>query len=205
MKKKHIARGGSCGLTLIEVAFTSLVISVVAFAVFGSLSRGIDIWSRVQGVFPQEDVAIFFDKIEVDLANSFRYPDLRLTGNATSLAFPTFVVSRPPGPQGGMIGMASYVFDDAGGEIQRAAANYSEMYEAKEGPRSVILRHVEHLAFSYLFFNKEEERYIWAAEWPPVDAEPEDTSLPLAVRIVLNLHYENKSQEYTTAVFLPVA
>lgn len=205
MKKKQIAKRGACGLTLIEVAFASLVVSIVAFAVYGTLSRGIDIWRRVHGVFPQEDVAIFFEKITVDLENSFRYPDLKLTGNATYLTFATFVLPRPPEPNVETMGTASYVFDDSRREIQKGTASYSEVYEAKEGGRSAVLQHVEHLAFSYLFFNKEEERYVWGEAWPPGDVELEGVFLPLAVRIVLRLHDENKSQEYTTAVFLPVA
>ena len=199
MKKKS-------GLTLIEVSLTVVLASVVALAVYSTLSFGVRIWQRFQAGMAEEDAALFFSKAGDEFENTLIYAGLKFHGNQTSLTFPTIISSRfhyahtGQGPV-----LVSYVFDDSDGVIKKAYYSLVDIYNGDDPALLPVLDGIESLGFSYYFFDNETEEYLWSGDWPPSEGVPRYSAFPLAVRLALSFQKGDKTYEYNQTVSLPLA
>ncbi|MBI5872524.1 MAG: hypothetical protein HZB36_00025 [Candidatus Omnitrophica bacterium] len=194
------------GFTLVEVALTVGLTSIIALSIYASLSYGLTIWQRVQAGLAEEDAALFFSKLNDELDDVFKYPGFELVGNSSEVKFPTIISDSLHYPDTGRgLGMVKYVFDENAGSIQKAHLSISDIYEGRQPLPTSVLADISALTFSYYFLDKEKEAYIWSAEWPPQEGAPENPVLPLAVRIGLSFQKGDRIYEYNQTFSLPLA
>ena len=82
------------GFTLIELVLVTAILAVIGMAVYGTFSNGLNIWEKVTEDSVEEDIYLFFEKISVDLRNSFKLTGLRFKGGKTKVSFPSMIKYR---------------------------------------------------------------------------------------------------------------
>ena len=192
------------GFTLIEVSFTVLLTALIALAVFGMLSAGIDLWGIIQRSQPEEDVAILFDKMGDELKNAFEFHGIPFEANGTFFSFPTMIRVRRGNETTAAIGVVQYIFRPSEHEVQRSQRSYGEFSrKASVSPRPV-LKEAGDFAVTFYFFDETKKEYAWSQEWPPRGMFfIGDGDFPLAVRISLELNGGNATRAYEKTVFFP--
>jgi len=78
----------SKGFTLIELLIVTVILAVIAGAIFATFSAGIKIWQRTNEMLPQEDINIFSARLERDLRNVIKFSNLNFTGKEEKISFP---------------------------------------------------------------------------------------------------------------------
>jgi prepilin-type N-terminal cleavage/methylation domain-containing protein len=194
------------GFTLVEVALTVVLASVIALAIYATLSYGLKIAQRVQGRMAEEDAAFFFTQMTEEFQNSFPYATLKFSGNPFSVAFPTIVSDKRLLPQAGRgPGMVRYLFDEKRGLVERAPSSYSNVYKNDVPEARPVISGVETLEFAYYFFNQEKGEYLWSGTWPPQEGTSLSPDFPLAVRVTLIFKEKERFYEYHQTIPLPMA
>ena len=99
------------GFTLIELVLVTAILAVIGMAVYGTFSNGINIWKKVTEDSVVEDVNLFFEKISVDLRNSFKLTGIRFKGERTRISFPSRIKYSGKDGIENTIGQISYSLD----------------------------------------------------------------------------------------------
>jgi prepilin-type N-terminal cleavage/methylation domain-containing protein len=170
-KKNH-------GFTLVELLIVCVLLSIISLAIYGTLSKGVDIWEKVNTQIYQEDFSIFLEKLTSDLRNSFEYADLAFAGSEDKLEFATFVDN--PRLAARTVGKVIYFYSSSEKMINRRQLDYSQIYQNTLVPSQDALGEVGSLRFSYYFFDSEKKEYVWNDVW-------ENEGVPEAVRIEIEI------------------
>lgn len=146
------------GFTFIEIMVVVALWAALGGLVFKTLSQGLRIWQRSQQVGIESDIAIFFEKLEHDLLNAFRYTRLPFEGKEYSLAFASFVDPAPGAvileradAQHRQMGKVEYSFDLARKCIIRRQSVYPQALLEHYDPPRTLVEAVEGLKFRYYF------------------------------------------------------
>ena len=142
--------------TLVEAVLIVSILSVIGLALFHSFSDGIKIWERSRQFFAEEDVAIFFDKIEHDLKNCFFYSQIPFEGKEERLRFATRVKAFQPGE--GM-GSVEYYFDPFKQNIYRREANYGQALKNYFSKERLLASHLQSVRFFYYSAESHESNF----------------------------------------------
>ncbi|MFC1807264.1 hypothetical protein ACFL0T_02720 [Candidatus Omnitrophota bacterium] len=164
-------------------------------AIYSSLSSGLRIWNRINIEVPEENVNILFDKLRVDLRNSFEYNGMIFSGGIEGVEFPTIVGSRQLGAK--TVGRISYKYDSFARALKRVQRDYAQVYADKGGFEGYVLTGLRRIRFSYYSFDEQKREYIWKKEWA-------SGFLPLAVRVEVELDRES-DEKFVSTISLPVA
>lgn len=202
--KQRIRRSGA--FTLVETALVVSIVAVIGLAVFHALANGLEVWKRSRALSADEDVAIFFDKLERDLHNSFRYQKLPFKGDGLHLTFPT-IVHAPVDPKHpewdtdeyvDLMGLVEYRFDASEQGVYRRQANYGQaMSKEFEDPR-LLAGHIKGLRFRYYYINPGDEKGELVDEY--------EGELPSAVLVMLEFDEPTGgTRTLTRLVNLPAA
>lgn len=168
----------NAAFTLVELLVVCIILSVVSLAIYGTLSNGVDIWSRLNSPIYDEDISIFFEKFTSDLRNAFDFENLAFAGTGDRLEFATFVDS--PRLLSRTVGKVIYFYDASEQAIARQKLDYSQIYRDAMIKPSYGLKKVKSLKFTYYFFDDDNKEYLWQNEW-------QDKGLPEAVRIEIEI------------------
>ncbi len=153
----------SKGLTLIEMLLAVSLLSVLSVAIYQSFSNGIKVWDRAREFVVEEDISIFFDKLESDLNNIVKFSQIVFKGEEKELEFCS-VVRTPQDPhfkdsEGvfiDQIGKVQYFYDRLKKGIYRRQSNYSEsLYEKVKIDGRLMISQVEDLEIKYHFSSSE--------------------------------------------------
>ena len=156
------------GFTLIEMLIVVSLFSLVSLAIYTSIASGLNVWDRSRGRIIEEDIAIFFDKISMDLRNSFFYSKIEPVGSKNRFSFPCRVwvpadsrLGLAKGEYVEQLGKVEYFFDRNKHQLIRRIANYSQALADDYGSSQALLNRVEDVYFRYFYFwdNKEVEAY----------------------------------------------
>lgn len=190
------------GFTLIEVLLAASLASVVGIAVYANLASGINMMRRVVETSPEEDLAIFFEKFERELQNSFHYKEIQFKGDPETFSFASRIISDPllGGDEG--IGRIAYYFNSSEKGIGRLEQNIHEVFDEREGSERTVLRDVSDLMFEYLGYDDTRSAYVWAEVWDPVERKG---ALPTAIKIKFIRKTETGSSVVTHHVLIPSA
>ena len=195
------------GFTLIEVLLVSMLLSVVALAVFKAFSDGVALWKRVNVESRDEDLNIFFSDVTARLTSAFVHASVRFEGGRDRIAFPAIVPFEFEDGVRGTVGRVMYFYDGADDSICVEQADYSRVYEGRRGTIRSLLKGAVSLRFSYYCRDPEEKKFLWVREWRkdelPANVDAEKT-LPVAVKITVEFREGNEYKEYTRTVALPV-
>lgn len=143
--------------TLIEVLLVSTLIAVLGLAVFQSFANGLKLWSRAQRLNREADVAIFLDKMGVDLRSSVSITGIGFKGTSEKVSFPAIVLtnadpnsSRAPEGLIDQIGAVQYRYEPGDHIIYRRQANYSQALKGNWSlDESAIVSGIDALDFHY--------------------------------------------------------
>jgi hypothetical protein len=184
--------------TLVEMAISAGLVVVIGLVVFSVLASGLRIWQRANTPYIGEDINIFFEKIAVDLRNSFAYEDIEFTGSPDDVRFATLVKtnSQYPGLDRG-IGEVIYFFDKDKEIITKNKRNLSQLFLEEEADPQVVLTNVTECVFSYYYYDPIKEEYFWLEEWSFED-------FPLAVSIKLKVECGKMIYEFSRALRIVV-
>lgn len=185
--------------TLIEMIISVGLVVVIGMVVYSVLASGLSIWQRANTSYIGEDINIFFEKIAVDLRNSFVYEDIGFTGTDHNVKFATVVStnSKYPGLGRG-VGEAEYLFDEDKESIIRNKRNLSQIFLEKEVVPQVLLSNVTECVFLYYYYDPIKEEYFWLDEWSS------GKGLPLAVSIKFKVEGEKTIYEFSRTLRIQV-
>lgn len=189
-------RKSSFGFTFIELILVITLLSVVSLAMFAVFNNGIKIWQRINKQLPQEDIAIFLDKFNRDLRNSFEFEGIKFTGGRQEISFATLVSSRQLGCR--TVGRVTYSYQPFEARLSRRQDDFSQAFSSQENEFSQPLNNIKSLKFQYYFYNQDAKEYLWLDDWGK-------DSLPLAVRIELETGDTGQIRKFTQTVGLPLA
>jgi prepilin-type N-terminal cleavage/methylation domain-containing protein len=202
MNLRHARReppGGSKGFTLLEMLIVLVLVSLVGLVIASTLSNGIKIWQRLNQSVEQEEINIFFEYLTGELHSTFAFSTIGFQGAEDKVSFATIVTSKNLGcVQTGAVGEVVYVYDEISKQLTKEERDYSQIYKGTSGSKRDLLKNLESLKFSYYFYDKEMDEYIWAEEW-------EEEGLPLAIRVELEFGDGRKIKKITRTIDIPIS
>jgi len=150
-----VRAGTQRSLTLVELLLVTSIMAALSIAIFQTFFNGIDVWKRSLRVSADEDILIFFDKLNNDLAHAVNFSGFTFEGAERSLTVPT-VVNVPMTRSGSR--EIEYVFQQPGmvrysfrndGELTREVAYYGRALKKEFGAPMIMARGVAGVDFSY--------------------------------------------------------
>ena len=195
------------GFTLIELVLVTAILAVIGMAVYGTFSNGLNIWEKVTEDSVEEDIYLFFEKISVDLRNSFKLTGLRFKGGKTKVSFPSMIKYKGEDGLENTIGEVTYYIDRKKKALMRREANYSEIYRKKPGFVRMLSENISSLQFKYYVYEEKYKKYAWVTDWQLSDeyfGEVVEETLPLVVKIEIGIPGEKGEQKFVKTVQLPM-
>jgi len=196
------------GFTLIELILVTAILAVIGMAVFGTFANGIKIWRTVTQESINEDINIFFEKISLDLRNSFKLTEIRFRGGKNKVSFPVKIKTRDDDGIKDSIGEVTYSYDRRKKTINKRQATYSEVYRKKPGKRRILKEEISSLNFKYFVYDPDRKRYSWVTSWQEEDltlGRQVEENLPLIVRIEVGIPKTQGEQKFVKNVAIPSA
>ena len=195
------------GFTLIELVLVTAILAVIGMAVYGTFSNGLNIWEKVTEDSVEEDIYLFFEKISVDLRNSFKLTGLRFKGGKTKVSFPSKIKYKGEDGLENTIGEITYYIDQKKKTLMRREANYSEVYRKKPGFVRILSENISSLQFKYYVYEEKYKKYAWVTDWQLSDeffGEVVEETLPLVVKIEIGIPGEKGERKFVKTVQLPM-
>lgn len=197
----------SKGFTFVEVMVVAGILSVVGLALGVAVNNGLTIWSRINDIVLEEDIAIFLERFTADINNVIQYKGIGFEGKDIMFSAPGLIVSE----DGRVLpGRFSYYFDERKMTINRRSADVIQLYQAKEDRlvSKILLSNVAKVRFMYYLLDRKNEIYTWMEEWG-VDkwgiVDESSIDLPSAVRIQVTLMKGREEIKYAKTVDIPIA
>lgn len=192
--------------TLIELLISSVLIAVVALAIYTALSSGISLWARTNSAgIQKERVIILLERLAREWRNSIKFSGIDFEGTQDTLSFPaliTQIYSEAETSQPFIIhlpGRITYRFDEDDETILYQRLTYKELNsdiesedisEESMGTR-IEISNIKSLLFSYYKYDEEEEEWVWDEAWPDAPTRP------IAIKIEIALKGEKYVPEET--------
>lgn len=144
--------------TLIEMLLVASLLSVTGLAVYHSIATGLRVWEYSRRYSAEEDVAVFFEKLSLDLQNTYRYGGIVFEGKAEKVFIPTIVrtpIDKKISASGDIIeqmGGAEYFLQKGEKSICLRQANYSQALKKKFFQPRTLAKPIENLKFTYYYY-----------------------------------------------------
>lgn len=209
-RNRHRRRSFLTGFTFIELLLVTSLLSVIGLSIYATFTNGINFWLRINEKQATEDVVIFFDRISLDLRNSFRYTGIDFRGTDDRVSFP--VIGEFQGRHGKTkgIGRVEYFFDAGVDSIKTRESNYSEVYKDKASPERELVTDIESLSFRYYYYDPDQKEYLWETSWQEKEDDErfgivQEKKLPLAVKIMVEFKDGRLMRKFQRTVFVPAS
>lgn len=192
MIKKRRYRGG---FTLIEMMVVIVSMTVLALAIYSTLSSGVKIWQRLGSEVSAEDVDIFFEKLTADLRSAVVYKAIDFSGEEDGFSLPALVASQRLNIK--TVGKVEYSFDSGKKIVRRSVTDFSGI-SREESPTTIqeVLRDVTSLRFEYYVYDKALKQYLWQSGW--------SEKVPIAIKVELEMERDGKSVNFAQTVGIPI-
>ncbi|MBN2452968.1 MAG: prepilin-type N-terminal cleavage/methylation domain-containing protein [Candidatus Omnitrophica bacterium] len=185
MRLKRIP--GRAGFTLIEILIAITTFTIIAAAIYSSLSAGLRMWRRSNTMIGElQSARVFFSLASSDLRNAVIYnPEgVNFEGSGSGMAFMSIVTGggreRTRGPE---LAKVAYYLDARTKTVKRIVAGKARGFDIYKASPAVVFGEVEDkaLAFEYCYKSKfGKTGYEWKNKW-------QDTGkIPIGVRIRVN-------------------
>ncbi len=194
--KKNLKKNRK-GFSLIELLIALTIIPVIAVVLYGNLSSGLKIWTKLNYGLEDEDRAIFIHKISRDCLQAFKYANIEFLGEKQQLQFASQINAREVfgGDRG--IGQIAYSYDASKKQILRVEKDVGQLFKNKLGKKSILLANVEKFSINYFYQDPATKQYLWVDEWP------DPATLPVAVRFYWETGSWDERKTYQKTIFIP--
>ncbi len=197
--------------TFIEISLVAAILSIIALAIYASLSSGTKVWKRASAKSLEAEASIFFDKISNDLRNWLPFSGVTCRGDKTELYFSliqegSYVKGTQAVQDDGTLkeesvpdfGAVRYYFDRQKSCVYREYTDYPALSSKKESkPRLVpILENVLSFSFEYYYFDVADRKGSWS--------DVLENAVPSAVRIEIAFTESGHIRKMTKTVALYV-
>ena len=186
----------SFGFTFIELILVTAILAVVSLAIYTTFNNGIKIWQRINKQLPEEDVDIFFDKFARDLRNTSKFRGINFIGKEDRIEFASLINSRQLKKR--TVGQVIYFYDTSVGILKREQRDFSQVFTGQEGLVTWALINFKSLKLQYYVYDREKKEYLWQEECLT-------GTMPLAVRIDLELKDGTQIHKFTKTVSIPIS
>jgi len=186
----------SFGFTFIELILVTAILAVVSLAIYTTFNNGIKIWQRINKQLPEEDVDIFFDKFARDLRNTSKFRGINFIGKEDRIEFASLINSRQLKKR--TIGQVIYFYDTSVEILKREQRDFSQVFTGQEGLVTWALINFKSLKLQYYVYDREKKEYLWQEECLT-------GTMPLAVRIDLELKDGTQIHKFTKTVSIPIS
>ena len=186
--------------TLIEILLVLSLLSMISIAVFRTLANGLKIWDKRSKSAMQEDVLIFFEKINVDLQNTVTYSKIPFEGKRQRISFASVIkipvderIRSEKDEYTDQIGRVEYDFDKSQKALYRRQANYSQALKNKFGPKRLLVQGLSSVEFVY-GYKKGNSYFLFE--------EAQEGGIPAMIRV--KLHFLDGHEEKDTMRFMVI-
>lgn len=155
---------------------------------------------RLAETSAEEDLAIFFEKFDRELENSFHQKEIPFEGEKDKFSFATTVLSEPL--LGGERGIGRVTYSSSQGAIVRRQQNVHDIFDEKDGAEKAVLQGVSDFHLEYFGYESSESRYLWSEDWDPVGKKG---TVPIAVKVQFLFKSENGETRVERNILIPVA
>lgn len=193
------------GLTFVEVLLASAMVAVIAAAVYGMLANGIKVWQKVNTETTQVDINILCSRLELDLKNCIKFPDIAFEGDISSFSFPAIISqSAEENDFSEQVGRVSYFFDAAVRSVTRKYTDYRQLRKSGDTPARPLLNEVDFMGISYYFYDAEKQVFLWSSEWPPEELKEGSDCYPHSVCVSLLLRCNQTVEKRSKTIDIPI-
>src|SRR3989338_755284 len=119
---RYLIRVKAGAFTLIEMLLVMCMLYFISAAIYTTFASGVKIWIRVNKAAPQADVNIFFEKLESDARNSFKFTGIKFMFKDDHFELATLVASSELKCRS--VGKAVYAYDGGERSLNRAEMDY---------------------------------------------------------------------------------
>ncbi|MFA4991260.1 MAG: prepilin-type N-terminal cleavage/methylation domain-containing protein [Candidatus Omnitrophota bacterium] len=184
------------GLTLVELLIVTAILFVISLGIYATFNNGVNIWQRLNGEVPQEDLYILFDKFGSDVRNCLRFKGIDFYGYEDEVGFAGIVDSA--GLRGRTVGAISYFYDTQMSAAVRKEKDFSQVYADQGGAVREFSKNIKSLRFQYYSYDTVRKEYIWQDQWIK-------EGFPLAVCMEVEFTHGKEVLMFTKTVNIPVA
>ncbi|MGD0335821.1 MAG: type II secretion system protein GspJ [Candidatus Omnitrophota bacterium] len=182
------------GFTLVELLIASSIATIIILSLYSAFQTGISSYKRADSVFEvSTNARIAFNRIELDLKNSFQYTqnDSHFKGTAGSMDFISLLDTYANGKLNPDICRIKYELVD--GILRRYCYKGIDSLKKVEALTQLpdeICGNVKALSFRYAYATRNPSSpYEWQESWPE---ESQLNLVPIAVKITLTLQQGEK-------------
>jgi len=175
----------------------TLILALVLGVLGASIAAGIRVLTAARTAnMVESGVALGFEVIEKDLANTFPFYAIAFKGDASGIVFPGIVETIDGGERRESVGHVSYVFDAEEDVLFRTAWAFPGD-GMREPMRDTIIEDLAEIRLSYADMN--EGDIAWQSTWSNF------TNHPDVVRVELVFGRRRETREFSRTVVLPRA
>ncbi len=188
--------------TLIELLMAFSIFSAVALSIYSTLRAGILTYNKTDYAFGVYQTArLFFNRIELDLKDSFNYydSDSKFKGDIQNLEFFSVTDIFEEGVSNPNISYIRYNLNNTG--LKRLSFRGLDALKGDADTGSEdSYPNIKKIAFQYAYSVQDANKpYDWQDTWPLENNENQKKSLPLAVKIELSVD----DKVFTKVISLP--
>jgi len=183
----HRLKGRRRNFTLIELVVAITIFSLIGVGVGSSFIYGMKLWRRIEKENFPSKVILTFEKFSQDLFNSLKFPIIGFEGEENILRFPALMRD--------FIVEVAYEFNQSNNLLIRRERTLKDFLEENQEFKENPILSLEELRLSYLYFDKDEQKYMWKNSWK------EEEGIPKGIKIEIR----NKYGVFEKKIFLPIS
>ncbi|MBI4549798.1 MAG: prepilin-type N-terminal cleavage/methylation domain-containing protein [Candidatus Omnitrophica bacterium] len=159
------------GTTLLELLVASVILTVVAAAIYTVLSQSARLWSRASRPRPQWEIDLVLEKISSELRNAFAFEETGLEGGSDFVEFFTVApaVDRAFGEAPVRVPVkVRYYYDPARRAVCRRQTGYRQVLYPKGAAQpgeEVMARNIDGFDVKYYHENVRSKTVAWRKAW----------------------------------------
>lgn len=188
--------------TLIELLIVISLVALVGGALYSMFASAVDLMRRTSRSVVAEDVSIFLEKWDRDVANQVVFRGIPFEGMEDAVSFPASIGVGEEDSMDKGIGRVSFFFDKSHKTIERRQENLAQIYEEAEVDSRPVLKGVLRARFQYFVYDKIEEIFFWADEWNSLEKE---NAIPVAVQVKFECEAGEDRYEFERTTAIPIA
>lgn len=175
------------GFTLLELIISSLLIALVALAIYTAFSNGLKLWVKTnQIVLNKEQAFITLERLGKDMHNIVSFSPISIDFKANYLSFPV-LVNQGEDSQVYRLAQVKYSFD----EEQKTISRQQQIYGLDKDPSSrEMATGIKSLTLSFRYYDNDLKKMNWRPDW-------DSQAKPSAIKVEIVLKDDKNETEET--------